>query len=320
MKRASWVNPSTHRLRSAPTAPAQSAVLGTEQTRAVLVKMQAALASLQATLTEADFPPAACYPHSPHYLSNLNRLTISGEVADGFYDINYIQGYVQIGADMLQALCTLSDENLVIFTQEFLLHETLHVDQRLYSTSWFGIQYASVVLEDMDYFADAFAVSTLIAWNLRVNPQIGFQEIVKSVAFITIRGLQVFDQIDYPVKMEQINDARLRRYLIWYTEYERLLACRTYPQVLENLFPRIFVEIANLYGTLDADGVKEITTCTAEAEYFLALRGRLERQADMPGFDIVALFNGILAYDDEAVFDQIRYVVMEGRSLLVTQL
>jgi len=44
------------------------------------------------------------------------------------------------------------------------------------------------------------------------------------------------------------------------------------------------------------------------------------RQANMPGFDVTVLFNAILAYDSETALDQIRYVVMEYRKLLLPEL
>jgi hypothetical protein len=309
------MNPSTHlaaRNKSVPPV--------TDGHRALIAQMQCALEDLQNTLTEADLPPADCYPHSGHYLSNLRRLKFSHEPASGFYDINYIEGYVEIGTSMLSALELLTSEELACFTQHFLLHETLHVDQGLYSSSWYGVQYASVVLEEMDYFADAWAIAVTIAWRLRVAPEESFERITRNRAFVAVRGLQVFDQIDYPEKMAQIGDARLRRYLIWYTQYERLLATRSYQELLDTLYPRICVEIATLMGTIDSDGVKEITTCPDEAQYFLSLNGVLERQGDMPGFDIASLFNGILAYDDDVVMTQIRYAVMARRSLLLPQL
>ena len=120
--------------------------------------------------------------------------------------------------------------------------------------------------------------------------------------------------------MTQVGDARLRRYLIWYTQYERLLAARSYAEILSTLYPRICVEIATLAGALDGNGMNQITTCSAEAEFFLSLNGVLERVADMPGFDIVSLFNGILTYDFELVRTHIRYAVMARRTLLLPQL
>lgn len=288
---------------------------------ALLAKMSAALTAMQATLTEDDLTPAVLYPHSSHYLSNLQRLHISPVPTDGFYDINLIEGYVRFGTAMLDAIQLLkSDDELARFTQEFLLHETLHVDQGLYSSNWYGVEYASVVLEQMDYYADAFATSTLITWQARIHPERSLQKIVEHCGYITVRGLEIFDQMDYPEGMPQISDARLRRYLIWYTQYERLLAARTLDQVLETLYPLVAVELATLSGTLDEYGQKIISTCPDTVQYFLARDGMLVRQGDMPGFSTTTLFNAILAYDSKTALDQIRYVVMEHRRLLLPEL
>jgi hypothetical protein len=309
-------NPSTHRPYTGTTDKPW-----TSEHSELIGIMQAALQELQATLTEADFPPAALYPHSPHYLSNLCRLHISNEPAPGFYYIDYIEGYVKFSTAMLDAIALLeTTEQVVRFTQEFLLHETLHVDQGLYSTNWYGVQYAAVVLEQMDYYADAFATSTLITWQSRLHPEVPVQVIAKNCGYICVRGLEIFDQMDYPESMPQITESRLRRYLIWYTQYERLLACRTLEQVINTLYPLIAVELATLFGTLDEYGEKVVTECSADAEYFLAMKGMLVRQGPMPGFSAADLFDAILAYDSEAALDEIRYVVMQYRRLLLPEL
>jgi len=310
------MNPSSHLPYKGTSAGAW-----TDKHYDLLAKMELALAAMQSSVIEDDLPPRILYPHSEHYLGNLRRLRISKEPAPGFYDINLIDGLVKFSTAMLDAIGLLnSEDELTRFTQEFFLHEILHVDQGLYSSNWYGVEYASVVLEQMDYYADAFATATLITWQSRIHPEVSLQEIVKNCGYVAIRGLEIFDQMDYPDGMTQISDARLRRYLIWYTQYERLLAARTLDQVLKTLYPLVAVELATLYGTIDEYGQKIITECPESAQYFLAMDGMLVRQANMPGFDVTVLFNAILAYDSETALDQIRYVVMEYRKLLLPEL
>ena len=62
----------------------------------------------------------------------------------------------------------------------------LHEDQGLYSSSWYGVQYASVVLEEMDYFADAWAIAVTIAWQHRIAPKDSFESIVRDRALVAV--------------------------------------------------------------------------------------------------------------------------------------
>lgn len=308
------MNPVTHRLFvGTPPVP-------TDKHKAALLKMQAALENLQETLTEADFPPESLYPHSAHYLSNLKRLKISLEPAPMFYDINLVDGLARIGTTMLESLLQFDDDQLTRFTELFLLHENVHVDQGMYSQTWYGVQYASVVLEQMDYFADAFAQATAIARKLRCQPELDFQVVVKNYAIMAVEGDEAFDKMDYPDGMPSIVDARLRRYLIWYTQNVRLHASRSMEEVLATLYPQIAVELAPMIGTLDEYGEKVVTSCPEGVEYFLALDGYLVREPNMPGFDINVLFNAILAYDQETAMQEILYPVMQNRELLLPQL
>lgn len=322
------INPSTHSPYTPPPMgvpnfliPEIDAASPDDESSRVLDTMQHALGDLQATLSESDFPSAKLYPHSKNYLENLRRLSISDKPSPGFYDIDPIEGYIEIGTIMMDALKHLDNESLILFTQEFLLHETLHIDQGLYSTNFVGIHYASVVLEEIDYFADAFAMATLIAWQLRCNPKQNIKEIVESVSSIAIKGLEVFDKIDYLDFMQKIDEPRLRRYLIWLTQRERLLACRNMEQVLATLYPRISVELSLLQGSIDSKyGLKKIDACSENAEYFLSLNGKLVRQGKTQQFDIQKLFESIRTYNSKKALEQIRFVVMEHHTLLLPQL
>lgn len=310
------INPSTHRPYAGPVDAAL-----TDAHITLLSKIQNALAAIQSTILPDDLPPAGLHKSGPRFLDHFQGLSVSSTPARGFYDINLLEGYIRFGVPMLETLGALSDAELERFTGMFILHETLHIDQSMYSSTHHGISHASIVLEEMDYFADAFAMAASIAWRIRVNPDARtLRDIIKDYALLAIRGMEVFDQTASPTGMSSINEARLRRYLIWHTQYVRLLACRSMADVHRTLFPRICVEIEPTRGEFDEFSEKAVRGCADNALLFISLGGMLVRQPSMQGFDIPTLYAAILSFDHDSAWEQLRYVVMQNHAVLAPEL
>lgn len=310
------INPSTHR----PARVTRDPATADQSHHDALATMTAALKALQADIEENDMPPVALVPRSDRYVAHLRRLRIVPAPSQGFYDINLLTGEVAFGVPMLAILSGLDETTLTRFTELFLLHETLHVDQGMYSSTHRGIGHASVVLEEMDYIADAFAMATAIQRGLRMRPGDDAQGVIREYARIAFQGLELFDRSEAPDSMDSIGEARLRRYLIWLVQYVRMLPAQTLADVHATLFPRITVELEPMQVKLLEDGERSFEAATEHTQFFAARAGQLARQAATDGFSPAEMFQAILRYDFETAMEQIRYVVMQYHQVLVPQL
>jgi hypothetical protein len=201
-----------------------------------------------------------------------------------------------------------------------LLHELYHDDQDLRSSNYEEVGRAGVVLEEVDFWADAFALETLIAWDLRQGGPRARQDAAKIAAGwidTALFGIQGFDRFAHGDRIERLYERRLRRYLIWLLQHQRAATVRGRDDVHQLFEDRLFVELAPLDGTLDARGDKLVKQGHADrTEIFAVVRGRLVRQGPRPGLKPADLVEHIREFDWDPIRKIMRDLVDDHRSVL----
>ncbi len=313
-----YINPLTH--RQIEFAHNECGMSDNDR-QSVLSSMSNALLRLQETIEEQDLPPKEFYVCDARYLEHVRRITISDDFTDGFYDLNILEGYLKFGTSMLDGLTQLSKDELDRFIETLVLHEIVHIDQKMYSSTHHGISHASVVLEEMDFLATAVSQSIAIRWCWRINSAgRNITEIAKDYTYMTLRGTDVFDKTAHPQGMKSIAESRLRRYLISGIQCIRASAIASCDDVASYLIPRLAVELEPVIAELDENFERLVTNVTSETELFFSLGGKLGRKASAPGFDVENLFNSILRFDWKKVESELRYVTMEFKETLLPTL
>lgn len=206
----------------------------------------------------------------------------------------------------------------------FILHELHHVDQKLNRGTYYGIGRASVVLEDIDYHADAFALATLIeheiAWQ-DPSGEANRPQIATACVEAHLRTLEAFDRAEHGEYIERLAERRLRRYLVWHLQRLRMktLHADAWSAGLA-LDARLLVELAPLSGRLDARYDKLVDGPTGDTALFISLRGNLARVERSNGYDPGALVDAIRRYDWEAIERPLAAALSMRRELLVAWL
>ena len=229
-------------------------------------------------------------------------------------------GQLHLGADLLRALGVCSQEECRRLGRLLILHELYHYHQGLSSLNYRGVGRAGVVLEEIDYWADAFAIQALTTWDILQSGDRGRQgcrELLQGNLRAHLRAIEAFDRMEQGARLHRLPERRLRRYLIWYLQLARADHLRSPEQLPLLLGERLFVELAPLKGAVDRRYDKVIDSATANTQLFVALRGRMLRKARMPhNFEPAALLAAVRELRGEDVLAAMRYCVAENRSLL----
>ncbi len=310
-----YVNPLTHRKVNLKN---DNSVVSEKDRLLTLKRMSVALKRLQETIDDQDLPPKDIYQCDSRYLEHVRRLSISNNTIEGFYDLNILEGYLAFGEPMLNGLTKLTKDELTRFIEVLVLHEVVHIDQKMYSSTHHGISHASVVLEEMDFLATAVSQSIAIRWCWRTNPNgQSLTQIAKNYTYMTLRGTDVFDKTAHPKGMKNIAESRLRRYLISGIQCIRASAIVNPDDIARYLIPRLAVELEPVVAELDDNFERVIVNVTSDTELFFSLGGTLGRQVSVPGFNAEQLFKNILQFEWEAVEEQLRYVTMQYKETLL---
>ncbi|WP_437690294.1 hypothetical protein [Sorangium sp. So ce176] len=319
---ASVINPSTHRPYQ-PTSP--QSISHADEHRAVraqvLEGIRHALEEIQSTIAPEDVPSDGT-SDKKQFVRHFRRIKLRPEASAGFYDLNLLDGYIEFGEGMIETMRQLDAATLERFVQIMVLHETLHLDQGLYTSNHSGVSHASVVLEEIDYIADAVSLATAIAWRARVKPENqSLEQIARDYIDTAVRGMEIFDRVEQGDSIKTLAESRLRRYLIWNLQHVRAAEVETVDDMFAMLLPRLAIEIEPLSGTLDDKFEKIVGTGSERTQLFLSLGGSLVRQSsDLPSFDVAGILDSVRAYDWHKVRRTMRYVVDVHRDLLAPKL
>lgn len=284
----------------------------------------AGLSSLQRHLTADQLPDTV--PHPGKVIARLARLTLDAAPEPHDPDLGFIfeastTGRVRFDAGLLDALSSDPQIDLGLAGQMFVLHELHHIDQRLYSSTYQGIGRAGLVLEEVDYHADAFAIGVVIDHEVSQQGPRGKArqgDIARRCIETHIRILEAFDRAEQGPRINRLPERRLRRYLIWHLQRCRVRALDGADwQASAVLSPRLAVELAPLAGHLDRRFDKIVDDPTEDTELFVTLLGHLIRVQSAPGRDVRRLVDAVRTFDGAPIEAVMQAVVDLNRALLL---
>ncbi|MCC6555854.1 MAG: SAVED domain-containing protein [Polyangiaceae bacterium] len=289
--------------------------------REALDAMIEGIEELRTTLKREDLPPGDAAVPPQRYMQFLRDLRFRREPEGDAFGLSVAHREMSVGRGLLEAVRGLERGALRRFAQLLVLHELHHDGHDLRTSSYAEIGRAGVVLEEIDFWADAFSLSTLIAWDLRQGgprAQARLSEIAAGWIDTAISGIEAFDRFDHGARIDRLFERRLRRYLIWHLQHERAATVRARDDVRDLFRDRLFVELAPLDGSLDPRGDKLVTSALpGRTEICAVLRGHLVRQRPRPGFEPSLLVDAARGFERDAIRKVMRVLVEEHRSVLV---
>lgn len=249
----------------------------------------------------------------------LQQVRLGDEPVGQDFWLSTTKGQVSFGHGLLHALLGLDDRVLERLGQLFLLHELVHDPQNITSNTFRGIGRAGVVLEDVDFWADAFAISVAFEYRLARGGDAAHEEcreLVVDLIDAHIAAMRAFDRMEQGDVLRVLPERRLRRYLMWYLERARAETVCTPADVRQLLDTRVFAEIAPIKGRLDDRNDKIAVEAHPDAELFATLGGRLVRMPRGPGFAPAELVEAVRTFNDQLLHDAMDRVVDGGRAVL----
>jgi hypothetical protein len=288
--------------------------------REALDAMIEGVEELRQTLKKEDFPPGGVASVSRRYLAFLNDLRFRRDPEGDAFVLRIAQREMSLGRGLLQALRGTDGAVLRRFAQLLLLHELYHDGQDLRTSNYAEIGRAGVVLEEVDFWADAFALETLIAWDLRQGgprAQSRASEIAANWIDTAIFVIEAFDRFEQGTRIDRLAERRLRRYLIWHLQYQRAATVRGRDDIHQMFGDRLFVELAPLDGSLDARGDKLVKQALlGRTEIFAVLRGHLVRRGPRPDFEPGNLVKAVREFGRDQIRKTMQVLVEDHRSVL----
>lgn len=263
-------------------------------------------------------PPLTSEQHAV-FIQRLKELELHDAEGDEF-TLSVAQRKLSLGVGLLEALRNGTPERQRDFIRLFVLHESLHDLQGVRTTNYLEIGRAGVVLEDVDFVADLFALRALV----RVEYRRGGETAAANARAILLRlldaalyGVEAFDLMAHGERIAALPERRLRRYLIWHLERARANAVDT-PAHAETLLAGLLTaELAPLAGYLDDRYDRIVRHSLRETEFFASLDGHLVRHGPRPGFEPGRLVEAIRGYNRTAIENAMHFVVNENRAILV---
>lgn len=247
-------------------------------------------------------------------------LVASADTAE--FKLSIARGELHFGRGLVEAISKLDDTKIADLTKLFVLHELVHDVQGIRTTNFAGVGRASVALEQVDYFADAFALRTLLRLEVRRGgPRAQESAAVRLCAVrlvdTILSGIEVFDQLEQGARIERLSERRLRRYLIWHLQRARATSIVGIENFDRMLTERIAVELAPLMGCIDLRRHdKIITRHTATASLFAAVDGKLVRMAPSRDLDPAAVLEAVRSYGRTPLETLMNVVLEENRGIL----
>jgi len=160
---------------------------------------------LRDTCSSSDFTCLKTQEQIQVFMKELKSHSIYNSCDDSVvpYKLHRDTKEMRISRPLLTFLANKDDESLRKFGQLFMIHEILHnVFQGINNGNYSGIGRAGVLVERIDYTADAFAVCVCTAWTLRKNGLDTIEKqrndgqcgtILNNYIKMVLNGLQAFD-------------------------------------------------------------------------------------------------------------------------------
>jgi hypothetical protein len=277
------------------------------------------VAELKQELSLDDLGPPLTQEQHAAFIQRLKELELHEPEGDEF-TLSVAQRKLSLGVGLLEALRNGAADRHRDFIRLFVLHELLHDIQGVRTTNYFEIGRAGVVLEDVDFVADLFALKSLA----RAEYRRGGEAAAANARVILLRlldaalyGVEAFDLLAHGERIAALPERRLRRYLIWHLERARAQTVDNPSHAEWLLAGSLSAELAPLAGFLDERQDKVVRHALPETEFFASLDGRLVRHGARPGFEPGRLVEAVRGYNRTALENAMHFVVNENRTVLI---
>lgn len=250
--------------------------------------------------------------------SSLGELTLGDEPEGDDFSLSVLHRRIVFGHGLLHGLLGVAEGMLEALGQLFVLHEIVHDPQWITSNTYRGIGRAGVVLEEIDYWADAFAIA--VAFEHRIA-SVGAEvcgDVLVGLIDAHIAAMRAFDRMEQGEVLGTLSERRLRRYLIWAVQRARAATITSPADARLLLDARVCADIAPIKGKLDARDDKVVLEVRPDAELFVTAGGRLVRTPASPSFSPTDVVRAVRTFDGQRLNSAMDRVVDEGRSVLAT--
>lgn len=268
-------------------------------------------------------------PPSDEFLSALRGLRVPETVAtdstsfvlprerrdDGFA-IKPSQGELTIGDGLCEALRSEPEERIRGIAAQLIVHELFHGFQSLTYGNFRDIGRAGVVLEEIDYQADVFAIRTLTRLRSELSDTTEADTLLREVQRV-IEGIEAFDRAEQGHRIDQLHERRLRRYLIWWLQFARARRVRSTEDIDALFSDRLAVELAPLPGRLDMRHDKLVTAACPETALLLSIDGTFRRIDPNPNHAPGALVNAVRDFRRDEIDEAMERIVESHLDILV---
>lgn len=274
----------------------------------------AAIKQLQASLDESDLVGSVVPPE--RLLTRLREVEVDASPVGDEFSLSVAQRRLRFGRGLLEALRTLPQPQQEAVARLLFLHEVFHFDQNLLSTNYHNIGRAGVALEEVDYWADSFALTTEVRRHLRGERQDPAPAAAR-VLEAHIAGLAVFDRQQHGPAILNLSERRLRRYLTWHLQLARVATARTPENVLTALTGRVVAELANVEFALDARGERILRRPLPNVELVVVVDRQLRRIPKTASLDPAVLVDAVRRFDQAALRQAMHYVAEQHATLML---
>jgi len=174
---------------------------------------------------------------------------------DGFA-LRILHRELSVGEELIDAVRAMADDDVTGLARQLVVHELFHDFQELTRANYRQIGRAGLVLEELDFWADVFAVQALA--GLAAGASISPANAVRSEIDRVLAGIEALDRSAYGPKLQRLYERRLRRYLIWHLQRARASTLRNDSDVDAMFANRLAVELVPTAGYLDERGDKVV--------------------------------------------------------------
>jgi SMODS-associated and fused to various effectors sensor domain len=205
--------------------------------------------ALKARLTVEHLPPPLAPGERQAFVDRVKSIEVSRDPGEDAFDLSVTTRRLSFGRGLLEGLRRAPEALRVKVGLTVFLHELFHFDQHLHSTTYRGIGRAGFVLEEVDYWADAFAAYTLAKLAITRGGDEARErarEIVTSWVDVGLAGIEAFDRFEHGDRIARLHERRLRRYLVWHLQRARAEALDGEDQLWELFGRRPVVELSLL--------------------------------------------------------------------------
>ena len=223
-------------------------------------------------------------------VGHLQEMQVSREMTDGLFQLDARQHQLRFGHRFLEALRLQEGPARSRLVSLLVLHSLYHLTHGV-DSQYRALGPADSLLEEADYWADAFALLSLttmdIAWGGRSAEERCGEVLAENVA-AHLEALMMFDRMEQGERVRRLSARQLRRYLTWSLQLVRVSRVQSIEEVGRILGDRLLLELAPMSSRVSG-GQVEVSDAVPDAGLYLSVNGRLvhpfasPRQLDAKG-------------------------------------